>query len=158
MVVAVGVNGCLVDTRCVAVPVVCNLMIVNYVDPAQILAHGRPVRRRVNLTVLLAVVFDSLAPVARNVDVDEVAEEQHEVGTKRWKHVGEMPHAGNSKRVVKRAVGEATDDARGRQKGEGALAVCLGRVSHARWGDELSRMVVRGPPFICALVRMSQRN
>lgn len=68
-----GVGGC-----GVAVPVVCDFVVVHYVDPWQVLRDGGPVGGAVDLTVFATVSFRVAAETAGDVDVDEVAEEEHE--------------------------------------------------------------------------------
>lgn len=70
-----GIGGC-----GVTVPIVSDLMIVHYVYPGQVLGNGRPVWGTVDLTVFAAVGFWVATESSGDVNVDEVAEEEHEGG------------------------------------------------------------------------------
>lgn len=78
LVVGERLDGRAVDAGGVGGPVVSNFVVVEDVQPREVGGHGGPVRRGVDLTVVLAVVFDGNARAAGNVDVNEVAEEEHE--------------------------------------------------------------------------------
>jgi hypothetical protein len=65
LVVMPGIDGTVIDTRAVRRPVIGNLVVVEDVDPAEVLPDGRPVGRSINLAVLLPVVFGLLAPPLR---------------------------------------------------------------------------------------------
>ena len=67
------------DTGSVAVPIVCDLVVIVDMYPGEILGSVVPVRARVRATILLSVVFGGRARPARNIYVDEIAEEDHEL-------------------------------------------------------------------------------
>ena len=132
-------------------------MVVNGVDPAEVLADGGPVGRGVDLAVFLAIVGDVLGPVAGDVSVDEIAEEEHELGVESGEDLGEVLETGDGEGVAKGVVGQLGDDAGGREEGEGALLRLLGVAN--RWrGGKLARVVVRGAPLVSSLLGVPERN
>jgi len=89
MVVRIRIVGTVEDTGCVAIPIVRYLVIIVDMDPGKILRSVVPVRTRVDAAILLSVVFSSRARPARNVDVDEVAKEDHELRLQVFHCLGE---------------------------------------------------------------------
>lgn len=88
VVVVPGLDGGFVDAGLVGVPVVFDLMVVEYVDPREVLADVGPLRGCIDGAVLLAVVGGFGAPVLGHVGVDEVTQEEHELGAEGWDELG----------------------------------------------------------------------
>ena len=95
----------------VAVPVVLNLVVVDDMDPWQVIADCRPRRGRVDLAVLASVSLCLLALLVWDIDVDEVSEEEHEVRLQLMYPICEMLHARELKRVLERRVWDSRLDA-----------------------------------------------
>ena len=95
-----GVRGC-----GVSVPVICDFVVVEDVEPGD-RRDGWPVGGGVYLAVFAAVGFDRGAEAEGYVDVDEIAEEKHEGGVEGWKPFRKMLEAGDRKRVCEGVIGE----------------------------------------------------
>lgn len=104
-----GVVGGVVDARGVLVPVVGDFVVVVDVDPGERVRDGWPVGGSVDLTVLAAVGFAVGAVAAGDVDVDEVAKEEHEMRVETGKEFSEVSEAGDGEVVAKGQVGEVGD-------------------------------------------------
>lgn len=78
LIVIERLDGGRVDTSCVGGPVVSDFVVVEDVDPGEILAGGRPVGGSVDLAVLRAVASNVDTGAPRDINVDEVTEEEHE--------------------------------------------------------------------------------
>lgn len=74
MVVLEGIVRGYSYTGHVAVPVVLDLVIINDVNPRQILAHGGPVGGGVDLSILATIVLCVSTQLEWNVGVDEVSQ------------------------------------------------------------------------------------
>lgn len=70
------------------IPIVRDLVVVEDVDPGEMVADGRPIRRGIHLTVVFAVVFRGVPGAVRNVDVNPIAEEEHETWVQGIKSTG----------------------------------------------------------------------
>ena len=79
MIVGVRIVGTIENTGGVAIPIVCDLMVIVDMYPGKILGSVVPIRARVHAAILLSVVFGGRARPARNIYVDEIAEEDHEL-------------------------------------------------------------------------------
>lgn len=67
------------DPGGVAIPVVRYLVVIVDMYPGQILGSIVPVWTRIDAAILLSIVFGCRARPARNVDVDEITKEDHEL-------------------------------------------------------------------------------
>ena len=79
MIESVRIVGRIEHARGVAVPVVGYLVVVVDMDPGKVFRRIFPIRAGIHAAILLPVVFNTRSEPARNVDVDEVSEEDHEL-------------------------------------------------------------------------------
>jgi hypothetical protein len=144
VVVGIGIVGAREDTSGVAIPVICDLVVIIDMYPGKVFGSVIPVRARVCATILLSVVFGGRARSARNVDVDEVAKEDHELRSQTFYCFGEEFETGIAQGVPEGHVWEVVLEARRVNKGEGSgVFDTFGDVSCSRWGGEVARVIVR---------------
>lgn len=101
-----GVEGSGVRGAGAAVPVVGDFMVVDDVQPGEGGGDGWPGGGGVDLAVFAAVGFGVGAEAAGDVDVDEVAEEEHEGGVEVGEPGGKVVKAGDGEGVAEGVVGE----------------------------------------------------
>lgn len=157
VIVVPWVDGSFVKARLVLVPVVFDFVIVQDVDPAEVLSDLGPFRRGIDSPVLLAVVGGVFAPEFGHIGVDKVAEEEHELRAQVGNESREMAHAWDGERVVQGVVGKTVDDARGGEEGESSV-VLVGILTDARRRGEFTSVVIGTPPQVRALVPVRGRD
>lgn len=96
-------------------------MVIQNVDPAQILANTWPIRGCIYLTTVISSILDfhkqdlqdlllasivlyAGAEALRYIDIDEVSKEEHEVSTEARQNLCQVPEARNAQCVVKGVV------------------------------------------------------
>jgi hypothetical protein len=116
VVVLEGVICGAVNAGGIAAPVVLDLVVVDDVDPWEIFADGRPRWGRIYLAVFAAVCLCILAVLVRDIDVNKVAQEQHEIRFQFGKPMCEMLQTGKFERMLEGIVGDTGLDATGMHK------------------------------------------
>ena len=111
-----GVDGVGVQPRRVAIPVVRDVVVVDDMDPRKRSGHGPPVRGGVRHAVLTPVALDVGAEALGHVDVDEVAEEEHEAWLQRRQPPGHVTEPRHGQRMGQRIVRKAWLEAAGGQE------------------------------------------
>lgn len=121
------------------IPVICNVMIINDMNPGEGLGGCGKIWRGVYLAILLTVGFYIGAESSGYINVDEIPEEQHKRCLERWDPFCHMPKASDGQRVGKWAIREIRlDTARSE---EGKLSVC--GLTDSRSCDKKSGLIVR---------------
>lgn len=113
-----GVEGSGVGGAGAAVPIVGDFVVVEDMEPGEGRGGRRPGGRGVDLAVFAAIGFGVGTEAAGDVDVDEVAEEEHEGGVELGEPGGEVGEAGDGEGVLERGVGELGFDAAGGEEGK----------------------------------------
>jgi hypothetical protein len=66
-------------------------MIIYDMNPWEIFGDAGPIGRVIDGAIFTSVVFDIVPKSKRDIDIDEVAKENHERWPKSWNPFGEMP-------------------------------------------------------------------